>query len=644
MNFFKKLLRNKLILSISCFFIFGFLFFPLVASAAEWWDIAGRLSAMGNDVAQAILGSIFGLAMSIPLMFLNVALELLTWVASGNFLVVSFTGADNTIVTTGWTFVRNLANVVLIFGLVLIALSIILGYQETKAKKMLVDFILIAVLINFTPVICGLFIDGAKIIMDLLLKGGLPPDFSNFMKTKMFESGATGVADIPTVFVLAAFCIFAAVVYFLFALLFLVRVVMLWILIILSPIAFATKVLPQSKYIMRIFPSICTWDEWWNNFLQWTFMGIPAAGAIWLSNLIMFTIAQNPNAITSVPSGNVLSGTLGLLFSYTIPFIVLVVGFFITLDSGGAAGGVIKGVANKAVGVIKGAPVGAALGFASGAIAGANQAGIGGSIVGAFKGSAQGTLTGGEREKEQIGRWYQRNIKEGLGLTTAGTTAAAEGKNINKIASTYKNLDETALTRETQQYATTPKNIDEKMAGILETVRRGNNLRDEEITWMERNRENLEEKGADLHSVVNYAPELAPRLLPPDRATGAPAEVGPVVTGMPASKVIDIRAQSLNSFEVIDNLNLNQVEKILKDGSADQVNNLREWISDPARNHQLLTRLDDLENRLTTHRAGGMPGVPALTQQQAIETERRFNNLSRSILAIRDSSRATPTP
>lgn len=623
MNFFKRLLRNKIILSLSCFVVLGFIFFPLIASAAGPLDfITGAFSGAANDLAKGIIGAIFGILMTIPLTILNVALDLLNWVASGDFLVISFTGADNTVVTTAWTFVRNIANVILIFGLVLIALSIILGYQETKAKKMLVDFILIAILINFTPVICGLVIDVAKIIMDLLLKGGAPPSFVTFITTKIQE---VGLADIPTLFVLTAFCIFAAVVYFLFALLFLVRVVMLWILIILSPIAFATKVLPQSKYITAIFPRICQWDEWWNNFLQWTFMGIPAAGAIWLSNLIMFTIAQNPNAITSTPQGNILSGTLGLLFAYTIPFIVLVVGFFASLDQGGAVGTQIKGLANKAVGTLKGAPFGAAAGFVSGAAAGEGV----GRLTGAFKGSAQGIMTGGEREKQQIGRWYQRSVKERLGLTPEGTTAGEKGKDISKLSATYKNLEDAELQRITEQTATTDKNIDEKIAGIITTIERGNNVRDEEITWIEQHRENLQRRGADLHKVAEYAPELSGRI--------TPATTAQTVTGMSNKKFQEtVRGVSLNNFDVITSSSHGQIKETLEKGSPEQINNIRGWVLNPAQRRQLVAERDRLDYLLSNYRAP-MPGVPVITPQEAIEAERRINNIDHIIVEIGNS-------
>lgn len=412
-DFLKKLFSNKKFLSVFCFFILIAILIPLSTTQALSWDpigwVKGKLGAASEAFTDAIFGTLFGLLMSVPLFLLNVALDLLNWVTSGDFLAVSFTGPDNHLVSTGWGFTRNLANVVLIFGLVIIALSIIMDYQETQAKKALVNFVLIAALINFTPVFCGLIIDLARIIMDLLLKGGVPPSFATLMASKM--SGFS-LADIPTLVVLCLFCLFSAVIYFLFALLFLVRIVMLWILIILSPIAFSTKVMPQGKMIKKIFPGLFYWDEWWDAFLQWCFLGIPAAIGIWLSNLLMFEIATDPESIVSAPTGGILSGTLALLFSYSLPFVVLVIFFMLTLDSGGSIGSRIKGVANKTWAATGGAVAGAATGYVAGR-AGAlktwTREGAEGVVGGVFlpqrPGSSILTKEGREEGRKAWGKW-----------------------------------------------------------------------------------------------------------------------------------------------------------------------------------------------------------------------------------------------
>jgi hypothetical protein len=488
--------------------------------------------------------------------------------------------------------------VVLIFGLVIIALSIILGYQETQAKKALVNFILIAALINFTPVICGLVIDLSKIIMDILLKGGVPPTISTLIAEK--KAMGMGLADLPTAFVMAGFCIFASIIYILFALLFLVRVVYLWILVILSPIAFATKVLPGNKYILKIFPRVCTWDGWWDDFLQWTFIGIPAAGAIYLSNVAMYAIAQNPTAIVSAPSGNALTGTLALLFSYSIPFVILVVGFFTSLDSGGAAGSKIKGIAKGFAGTAKSAAVGGTLGFASGAIAGRQSGATLGTIRGAFKGGAQGALIGGETEKKQINRWYTRNVKERLGLAPTGATTQEEQKEINSLAASYKNIPVAELQRIAQQNPTTVKNRQEKIAAIMAITDRGENLHMQEINWVATNRAELIRRGTDLNKIAETRPDLAPQI------NGASTR--DTISSMSGKKFQEnVRADSFHpdnvrGLEVFENANPKQIKKTLEDGSPEQISNLQAWL-DQTHLQTLLNRRSALENWITDDNA-----------------------------------------
>jgi hypothetical protein len=649
MFFLKKILSKKYFVPALALILIVSIFIPLSScfAGAElgilgnllWGTVSQAVEQSGQGLASAILGVFFGLLQSIPLFVLGVALDILNWVASGDFLQVSMTNSGlaigktgyNPVVGAGWDFVRNLANVVLIFGLVIIALSIILGYQETRAKKALVNFILIAALINFTPVICGLVIDLSTIIMDLLLKGGVPPTISTLLAQKASAGG--GIADIPTLFVVAIFCFFASIIYLLFALLFLVRVVYLWILVILSPIAFATKVLPENKYIFKIFPRVCTWDGWWDDFLQWTFIGIPAAGAIYLSNAAMYKIAENPNVIASAPSGSALSGTLALLFSYSIPFVILIVGFFTSLDAGGVAGSKIKGLANKAwgatggrvtgavSGVASGAALGGALGFASGAMAGSQSGARLGTLRGAFKGAGQGALTGGEREKQQINRWYTRNVKERLGLAPTGSATQDEQKEINNLASSYKNIEVAELQRIAQQNPTTVKNRREKMAAIAAAVDRGEDdiIRNAEINWITANQPELRRRGADLNKIADYAPELAPRI------NGQ--TIQQTVQGMSAKKFQEtVRAQSLNSFDILTHANERQIRKMLEDGSPSQVNNLRRLGGT-----QNQANINAHYNALLTR----MRATP--TQQERDAYQRQINNFLDNVIYIQSN-------
>lgn len=598
MNFLKKISFPKSIIIFLSLLVFAGLFFPFL-TFAEWWNPLTWIGDVKDNLGQAILGAIFSLLMTVPLFILNVSLDLLTWVAGGNFLAISFTGLtepENIIVSTGWGFVRNLANVVLIFGLVIIALSIIVGYQETRAKKTLVNFILIAALINFTPVICGLIIDLAQMIMDLLLKGGVPPTFVNLLSQKI--SNFNG-ADLATLFVLTIFAIFASVIYLLFALLFLVRIVMLWVLVILSPIAFASKVLPESKYFLKIFPRICTWDGWWDDFLQWCFLGIPAAGAIFLSNLVMFHIASDSSQIINPPSGNVLNGTFGLLFAYLIPFIVLIVGFFTTLDSGGPMGAKIKGMANKAIGTTKGVLGGAAIGAAVGAGSGmknqwttsreggkdrvtsAAYSAIGG-MGGGLKGGLKGGLTQGRSTEGQVNRW-KTYVKEKTWIEEEGTYDAELKKQASEINKQLTGLDTDRLREITQKTAFTDTD-NKKRAQAYQLLARRGELTDVEAKYIVKNKGILKSQGLNLEEIAKYRLDLTRPLIGKD-----PYEISKEMTPKkfvesvyadsfnPESVNLDPRNRNVDAIDALLDSSERQIKKMLEEGSEKQITTLQSW-------------------------------------------------------------------
>lgn len=501
------------------FVIIGLLFLPLMASAAP--DILGGIvNALGinlDDMANSILSAFFGLIASLVAGIPAAALSFLNWVAGPDFLQISMTNSGlslgdpryNTLVGTGWEITRNLANVALIFGLVVIAINIILGSQEVQAKKSLINFVLIAILINFTPVICGLIIDASNSLTYYFMQEGVRGDLVNFLKQSIQENHNM---DSVALIVFFFFGIFSAVIYLLYALLFAARYIILWILIILSPIAFASKVFPKSRYITKVFPSFCYWDEWWDQFIQWNVIGIPAGFFIYLSNVAMVELTAG--GVFADSSG---ISVFGQLFSYAMPFIFMVIGFFTTMSSGGAVGAKISGVAKNIGGKAKTAIVaggtGAALGFASGANAGYKSEARLGTLRGAFKGAAQGALTGGEAEKGEVKRWVQRKIKEPLGLSPLGKADAEEEKLIKEGIENMKKIDKEKRLSIAKSKPTTAPGMRQKLEAIGASIDE-RDLDDETMEWVanEKNKEMLKGWNFNFKNAAKYAPEYSEKL------------------------------------------------------------------------------------------------------------------------------------
>ena len=68
-------------------------------------------------------------------------------------------------VNTGWPIVRDLANMIIVLGFVVIGIATALRIREYEAKQLLAKLIVIALLVNFSLLLCGIIIDGTNIVM-----------------------------------------------------------------------------------------------------------------------------------------------------------------------------------------------------------------------------------------------------------------------------------------------------------------------------------------------------------------------------------------------------------------------------------------------------------------------------------------------
>ena len=352
----KKLLLLVLIVIIafSCFS-------PFEAVSAFWSEAYDLISDPVGTISAAIMSVIIDIVAGICEFILGLASQILTWsITAGG---IDQTGRESPAVTEGWNLTRGIANSALIIGLVIIAINIILGKEEERAKKTLINFVIIALLINFTPLICGFLIEGANIIARGFVGEGITNEMSNqFLNGLTSAKNNTNLLEtLILILFLLVFSIISFVIHFLYSLLFLARTVILWILIIVSPIALATKVFPKSNAVKKFFPSILYWDDWYEMFLQWVIIVVPAAIFIHLSNImIRASIVTEPIE----ESDNLVNYLMNIGFSSLLPLIFLIVGFMVTISSGGEIAAPIGALGKKAWAATAGAAGGYVIGKA----------------------------------------------------------------------------------------------------------------------------------------------------------------------------------------------------------------------------------------------------------------------------------------
>lgn len=296
-------------------------------------------------LVEGIANYTFGLAFKIVLYIgnaiLQLALLLLNWVTSEGFINWTYTTpAGNPIINIGWTLTRDLSNMFLVIVLVIIGLGTALKVNEYEVKKTLPRLIGIALLINFTPIIAGLVVDAANILMNFFLEklsgldamgSAVEAQYSIISQTLI--SGTIILGILPALYqtiIIFIFDVLAATVVFLFAALFAMRYVAIWMLVILSPIAFASYILPATKGIFK---------TWWNQFIQWSIVGVTAAFFLYLGNhiLVQSNTIINPNALPGTGFSPSFTNFIQSLMPLGIALIFLMIGFFSSI-SGSAMG------------------------------------------------------------------------------------------------------------------------------------------------------------------------------------------------------------------------------------------------------------------------------------------------------------------
>jgi len=175
----------------------------------------------------------------------------------------------------GWNITKGWANMIIVLGFIGVALAFILSLD--KYKKLLVPLLITALLVNFSIVFVGLMIDASNIIMLSFLRDKTIG--SEQMITEIGNAWARinkSPENLPDAAKFAAIAWFFMVMYvsvgttFLFlTIIYVIRFAMLAILFILSPLAFALRVLP-------IDAAKKAWSNWWQLFLKWCTAGLIA--------------------------------------------------------------------------------------------------------------------------------------------------------------------------------------------------------------------------------------------------------------------------------------------------------------------------------------------------------------------------------
>jgi len=132
--------------------------------------VKGDIGEAGQGFFASLVMGLGMFLVSIANALFNLAADFLKYVLRPSFINQTITG--NTTFVTIWASVRDIANMFIVLGFVVVGIATSLRFGEYGAKKLLPFLIIIAILINFSGLFCGLIIDASNITMNTLLQDG----------------------------------------------------------------------------------------------------------------------------------------------------------------------------------------------------------------------------------------------------------------------------------------------------------------------------------------------------------------------------------------------------------------------------------------------------------------------------------------
>jgi microcompartment protein CcmK/EutM len=463
----------------------------IIAGAVFLTFIFGE-HAVAASFKNEILGAIGELFLWFATKFMAIAVFLLRFVieiASYNHYI----NADA--VGLGWVLVRDVTNMFFVIILMVIAFGTVLGVEQYEWKKMLVKFVFAAILVNFSRVICGVMIDAAQVFMMTFISGVAATAGGNLVNALSMENimafspntdpeALTDAANIVASCMLACVFAFASMVIigaYMFMLL--ARVIALWILIILSPLAFVLGIIPKFQSYSQ---------QWWSEFTNNVISGPIIAFFLWLSFAVAgggtahneftnegnsayptddaaFAEAQKVATANGESGGTNTNAILDWenLANFIIAIGMLMAGLKITQKLGaagagamGVAGGAVKSFATVASGAAAAKWGAQAIGKGAKAVALAPAKYVGGKLKEKGESLKLSAQLGVARGKEF---WNRQMVERGMHAVNRGAGFGETGKGVTSFAARLLQFGTTG------QKIKTKKDMLEKREKLYET-------------------------------------------------------------------------------------------------------------------------------------------------------------------------------
>ncbi|MDD3662579.1 MAG: hypothetical protein PHT84_01800 [Candidatus Pacebacteria bacterium] len=373
------------------------------------------------------------------------------------FYSVQNTSYSSTFVVEGWKIVRDFCNMFFIFILLYIAFATILNLNSFDTKKMIINVVLIGLLINFSLFATRVIIDASNILArvfynqetivigddkdgngsvinspgtngEIRLSEAIVSKINPQTIIMNANKAGDGTTASPGTFILIVIMasvvnIVGLITFLSAALVFVARVIGLWMAMILAPLAFFSYTVPKLQEVDTI-----GWKKWWPETLKLAFL---APVFMFFIYIIIRFLSIAGEIIGDADSKQNLEWILAVI----VPFIFIIVLFNkakdVAKNMSGKMGQGITNAISKA-GAIAG---GVALGAGAGLLAKAGTATLGraGAAIADSKNLASAEAKGG------IKGWGAKQLR------SFGKTAGSGSMDIRGVKVAGKGLADTGL-------------------------------------------------------------------------------------------------------------------------------------------------------------------------------------------------------
>ncbi len=343
---------EKALQSSGCNLLYKFSMVDCMLGPASRWASNAMLS-MGGALLK-FSGAIFDFAVNHAIINFKDTLQ------QGNMNLMQ-------IINNGWTFFRDIANIIMIGMFVFIAMSLILGLREYGQKKLIARVLIIAVLMNFSLLFTKIIIDASNFMAYAIYSqtagaagaGKNVQPFSTADKilaplhiTGVWDTSkiASGVYAEPNgggitkalFFGLLGFLLLAllAMIIFYGAFLIIARAILFIVLMLSAPLAYVTYLAPNLE------GSQFGWSNWWKSLINNAAFAPLLMVFLSISILIFQTAGPSLGANNTIggliadPQKQVLADGWRVLFVYFLGTGLLFISFRLSSSLAGSISGV----------------------------------------------------------------------------------------------------------------------------------------------------------------------------------------------------------------------------------------------------------------------------------------------------------------